>query len=79
MSTASTLESIFAEAQSLAPEDRFMLAERLWRGESYEDEIGSEAYSEIMRRVGEVNSGSAKTIPGATVWREVDDMLATLR
>ena len=74
-----TLDSVFAQAQELPPEARFELADRLWRSEPYEEEVGPEMYAEVMRRVQEVKSGTAKTVPGELVWREAEELLASLR
>ena len=79
MNTAVTLDSVFAQAKDLSQEARFELAERLWREESYEGEIGKEAYAEIIRRVDEIKAGTAKTVPGEQVWKEADELLASFR
>ena len=79
MSSADTFASVFAQAKDLPQEARFELADRLWREESYEDEIGAEAYAEVMRRLEEIKAGTAKTVPGEQVWKEADELLASLR
>ena len=79
MSDSVTFDSVFAQAKNLPQEARLELAERLWREESYEDEIGAEAYADVMRRLEEIRAGTAKTVPGEQVWKEAEELLASLR
>jgi putative addiction module component (TIGR02574 family) len=79
MSTSVTFDSVLTQAKDLPQDARFELAERLWRDESYEDEIGAEQYAEVMRRLEEIRAGTAKTVPGEQVWKEAEELLASLR
>ena len=72
---STNFDSVSAEAMSLPPDLRFVLAQRLW--ESVEEQVDEDAelFAEIARREAEVASGAVKPIPFDQAMREIRDSL----
>jgi putative addiction module component (TIGR02574 family) len=69
-----TLDSLTTQALALPPEQRIILAERLWT--SVEDPLDDdELMAEIQRREAEVAAGRAIPIPFDQAMREVRESL----
>jgi putative addiction module component (TIGR02574 family) len=70
-----SLDALTAQALALPPEQRFELAQRLWK--SVEDQYGEDEqlFAEIARRDAEMESGHLKPIPYDQAMREIRDAL----
>jgi putative addiction module component (TIGR02574 family) len=71
MSTSLSFDVLTSQVLALPPEQRAMLAERLWRsveGHVSEDE---ELFAEFDRRCAEIDSGEAESIPFDQAMREI--------
>lgn len=69
-----SLDHVTTQAMALPPEQRIVLAERLWtsvEGPLEDDEI----LAEIERREAEVASGAVQPIPFEQAMREIRDSL----
>lgn len=78
---AEQLKKVLAE---LSAEDRAELLDYLAGLEEVEEDLTREEWEaawaeEINRRVEEIRSGRAKTIPGDEVFRRIDEKLGLLR
>ena len=76
---AATLDAFFAEALNLSDEIRLQLVERLIPTIHGEPSLEGEQIKEVRRRVEEVRSGLAKTLPGEDVFREIQESLESRR
>jgi putative addiction module component (TIGR02574 family) len=72
---STNFDSVSADAMSLPPDLRFILAQRLW--ESVEEQLDEdeELFAEIARREAEVDLGAVKPIPFDQAMREIRDSL----
>jgi putative addiction module component (TIGR02574 family) len=73
-----TSEEIFREAMTLSPEVRAELAERLIGSlaEDVSPEITKSQLAEVKRRIDEVESGEAQSVPGDEVLARARRLLA---
>ena len=67
---STNFDSVSAEAMSLPPDLRFVLAQRLW--ESVESDLNEDAelFAEFERRCAEVDAGTGQTFSHEEVMRE---------
>jgi putative addiction module component (TIGR02574 family) len=67
---STNFDSVSADAMSLPPDLRFVLAQRLW--ESVESALGEDAelFTEFERRCAELDSGIGQTYSHEEVMRE---------
>ena len=78
---ATKKDQLFAEAMSLKPRDREMLAEELWSSldGSTRDRISDEWADEISKRLRAFARGEVQTIPGEQVMREARKLVRKKR
>lgn len=78
---SANLEQIEQEVLALPPKERARLVEKLWEGlgDTTCPELGEEWKAEIERRCREIDEGTAQMIPGEQVFREVHDLLQSMR
>ncbi|MFZ4764884.1 MAG: addiction module protein [Roseimicrobium sp.] len=80
MSTAITMDTVFAQAQSLTLRERLELAERLWHeghdtetsaGTSETDVNEADVLAEVHRRISDDRAGRTQCVPGDMALRKV--------
>jgi putative addiction module component (TIGR02574 family) len=69
------LDSLIAHALALPPDERMILAERLWESVEVQTDEDEELFAEIERREAEIESGAVKPIPYDRAMREIRDSL----
>jgi len=68
---STNFDALSAQAMSLPPDQRFVLAQRLWESVEGELDEDAELIAEFERRCAEVDSGKAESIPFDQAMREI--------
>ncbi len=76
---AASLDSIYADALTLADEDRLRLVESLIPTIRSDPSLEEEQIQEVKRRMEDVRTGRVRTVPGEQVFREIEESLAARR
>jgi putative addiction module component (TIGR02574 family) len=68
---SSNFDAVSAEAMSLPPDLRFVLAQQLWESVEGQLDEDAELIAEFDRRCAEVDSGAVQPIPYEQAMREI--------
>jgi len=68
---STNFDSVSAEAMSLPPDLRFVLAQQLWESVEGQLDEDAELIAEFERRCAEVDSGAVQPIPYDQAMREI--------
>jgi putative addiction module component (TIGR02574 family) len=68
---STSFDALTTQALALPPDQRFVLAQRLWESVEGQLDEDEELFAEIERRCAEIDSGKAELIPVDQAMREI--------